>query len=271
VTAGAVIAIGLALFPVGKKQEPPPAPPVVAPTPPAPPPTPASDAAAVASTPAGEAGTAATKAADAGSAAAAIDAARTTPEKVAAAEPEAAKTPEDLEPLVPAPGKVIDKQKQADKDLAREAWRRNRPDISVQGAKTAIMIPIKGSTKGADSKITDKRRLVTVTLPRAVSMVTMRVYNLKHPAFKKLWIDQDEANAQPANGTKLRLILSQTLDPKVEITEDFVRVTIRRPESDDSSDEKAEKRAEKRREKRAEKPEKASEPPEEPAPEKEKE
>ena len=100
----------------------------------------------------------------------------------------------------------------------------------MTGNKTSVMVPIKGSIKGSDFKILKKSRTVVVTLPRAVSMVTMRVYNLKHPSFKKLWIDQDEANAQPANGTKLRLILSQTFDPQVEITDDFVRVTIRRPE-----------------------------------------
>ena len=86
-------------------------------------------------------------------------------------------------------------------ELAREAWRRNRPDISVTGNKTSVMVPIKGSIKGSDFKILKKTRTVVVTLPRAVSMVTMRVYNLKHPSFKKLWIDQDEANAQPADGT----------------------------------------------------------------------
>ena len=155
--------------------------------------------------------------------------------------------------------KPIDKQRQADKDLAREAWRRNRPDVSVSGGKTAIMIPIKGSIKGADFKIIDKRRKVIVTLPKAVSMVTLRVYNLKHPSFKKVWIDQDEANAQPADGTKLRFILSQSFDPQVEITDDFVRVTIRRPEpSDEAAPEKhgdrAEKRGSDRTEKRTEPP-----------------
>jgi hypothetical protein len=124
-------------------------------------------------------------------------------------------------------GKPSDKQ---DKDLARESWRHNRPDISVSGNKTSIMIPIRGSIRGSDFKIIDKRRKVIVTLPKAVSMITLRVYNLKHPLFKKVWIDQDEANAQPSDGTKLRFILSQTLDPQVEITDDFVRVTVRRPE-----------------------------------------
>jgi hypothetical protein len=266
-SASIVIAIGLAIFPVRPKQQPPQAPPMTAPTPPAPPSTAVvADAAAVAAAPGAEAGTAAPKSADAASAVV-IDAAHAaTPEKVAAAEPEAAKVPEEPEPTgMSAAAKVIDKQKQADKDLAREAWRRNRPDISIQGVKTSLMIPIKGSIKGADFKISDKRRLVTVTLPKAVSMVTMKVYNLKHPAFKKLWIDQDEANAQPADGTKLRLILSQTLDPQVEITEDFVRVSIRRPDSDETA---AEPRPAKRAKKAAEK---SPEPSEEAAPEKENE
>ena len=113
----------------------------------------------------------------------------------------------------------------------------------MTGNKTSVLVPIKGSIKGSDFKILKKSRTVVVTLPRAVSMVTMRVYNLKHPSFKKLWIDQDEANAQPANGTKLRLILSQTFDPQVEITDDFVRVTIRRPEPAADAPAKKEKTA----------------------------
>jgi hypothetical protein len=264
-SAAIVVAIGMVLFPVHK--QPPPeqtAPPAVAATPP-PSSMAVADAAAVAATPGTEAGVVATKTADAGAAAAAVDAGRATaPEKVAA-EPETAKPSEEPEAATSPAAKAIDKQKQADKDLAREAWRRNRPDISIAGAKTSIMVPIKGSIKGADFKISDKRRLVTVNLPKAVSMVTMRVYNLKHPSFKRLWIDQDEANAQPQDGTKLRFTLAQPLDPQVEITDDFVRVTIRRPDSDDSS---AEPRAEKRPKKAVEK---RPEPPEEPAPEKENE
>ena len=126
----------------------------------------------------------------------------------------------------------------------------------MTGNKTSVLVPIKGSIKGSDFKILKKSRTVVVTLPRAVSMVTMRVYNLKHPSFKKLWIDQDEANAQPANGTKLRLILSQTFDPQVEITEDFVRVTIRRPEPAADAPSKKEKDSESRSEKQDERPEK---------------
>lgn len=257
VTAVIVFAIGHQLIPVKQKQPaaPPPAPAPIAETQP-PAPQPASDAAAAVATtpPAAEAGAVGENNADAGATAAE----KTTEKTDESAEPKKAEKPEKGEKAeapeksagdegsAGADTKPIDKQRQADKDLAREAWRRNRPDVSVNGSKTAIMVPIRGSIKGADFRISDKRRKVIVTLPKAVSMVTLRVYNLKHPLFKKVWIDQDEANAQPADGTKLRFVLSQTLDPQVEITEDFVRVTIRRPESgDEPRGEKHVERAEK--------------------------
>src|SRR5262249_32971589 len=163
-----------------------------------------------------------TKAAEAGTSSTSAPAAENekpaAPEKKATAEPEAAKPAPEEAALSSAKVTAADKQKQADKDLVREAWRRDPPDISVAGHQTAILVPIKGSIKGADFKIVDKRRTVVVTLPKAVSMITMKVYNLKHPSFRRLWIDQDEANAQPEDGTKLRLTMSQTLDPQVEIT-----------------------------------------------------
>lgn len=246
VTAAIVFGIGYALFPVRPKPAPtaPPAAPI-APQPP--PPPPAVDAATAPAAPVADAGAAATKVADASVGSTAPTAESTKP---AAPEKKSAKAEEEkptAEETAPSAGKptAADKQRQADKDLARESWRRNRPDISVVGNKTAILIPIKGSIKGADFKIIDKRRTVVVTLPKAVSMITMRVYNLKHPSFRRLWIDQDEANAQPENGTKLRVTLSQTLDPQVEITDDFVRVTVRRPEgAGDNADSREEPAAE---------------------------
>jgi hypothetical protein len=269
VTAAIVFGIGQQLFPVKPKQPAAPtpaAPAPVAPTPPAPEPRPVADGAAtVAAPPAIDAGAVAAKVADAGATGAAA------PEKrdEAAASEKAEKPPAPPADEAAAgadDGKPIDKQRQADKDLAREAWRRNRPDVSVTGGKTSILVPIRGSIKGADFKILDKRRKVIVTLPKAVSMVTMRLYSLKHPSFKKLWIDQDEANAQPADGTKLRFILSQSFDPQVEITDDFVRVTIRRPEpGDDARAEKHGDRAD-RAEKHGDRVEKRSEPSDDGAP-----
>jgi hypothetical protein len=218
----------------------------------------------------GEAGASVPEKAVDAAAATVADAART-------AKTQKAEKPETAEPSKPAADseaneatgdrKPSDKQ---DKDLAREAWRRNRPDISIIGNKTAIMVPIRGSIRGASFKVFNNPRSVHVTQPKAVSMVTLRVYNMKHPLFRKVWIDQDEANAQPDDGTKLRFVLSpQTYDPQVEITDDFVRVTIRRPESSEGASDHAEKRSE-RADKRSERTEKHSEPAadEAPAPEK---
>ncbi len=170
VTAAGVFVIGLQLFPARRLEPtPPPASPVVQPPPP--PPAPVADAATAA-----EAGAIAAKTPDSGTAA---------PEKTEETSETVKPTPEKTSDEAPSPSEErkapIDKQRQADRDLAREAWRRNRPDISVTGNKTAILVPIRGSIKGADFKITDKKRTVTVTLPKAVSMVTLRVYNLKHP------------------------------------------------------------------------------------------
>jgi len=261
VTAAIVFVIGQRLFPIKSRQAPTEAAPTVAVNPPPVIPPPAVvDAATQSAIGPAEAGTATTEKAVDASAATTPDAAPEKAEKAAKAEKPAA----DSE-AGDATGDHKPSEKQ-DKDLAREAWRRNRPDISIIGNKTAIMVPIRGSIRGASFKVFNKPRSVLVTLPKAVSMVTLRVYNMKHPLFRKVWIDQDEANAQPDDGTKLRFVLSpQTYDPQVEITDDFVRVTIRRPESGDGASEHTEKRAEKR-----ERSEKHSEPAEEaPAPEKE--
>ena len=207
-TAAIVFVIGQQLFPVKPKQ-PPPAPAPVADGRRRPPPTPACRPPRLPLLAATRAPAGAAAGADAGKAGAAEKAPETEKEPDSRKDA-AGRTDGRVRGRAPE-RKPPTSRSQADKDLAREAWRRNRPDVSVSGSKTAIMIPIKGSIKGADFKIIDKRRKVIVTLPKAVSMVTLRVYNLKHPSFKKVWIDQDEANAQPADGTKLRFILSQII------------------------------------------------------------
>ena len=189
------------------------------------------DAAAVAATPAPEAGVVATKAPTRdGADQPAADAGRAAAPRRSPPSPSRPSLPRNRNRRTTPAAKAIDKQKQADKDLAREAWRRNRPDISVAGAKTSLLVPIKGSIKGADFKILDKRASVAVTLPRAVSMVTMRVYNLKHPRSRGSGSIRMR-RTRSRRTERCALILAQSLDPQVEITEDFVRVTIRRPDS----------------------------------------
>ena len=94
----------------------------------------------------------------------------------------------------------------------------------------------------------------------------LKAHAAKHGPLARVQFDAHQ-DTWPDDGTKLRFVLSpQTYDPQVEITDDFVRVTIRRPESGDGASDHAEKRSEKR----SERSEKHSEPAEEsPAPEKE--
>jgi hypothetical protein len=117
----------------------------------------------------------------------------------------------------------------ADKDLARQAWRSNRPDVSTDGSKSSILIPLKGSIAGAGFRVNNKPHAVIVTLPQAVSLITMRVYRVNHDGFRLLWINQAEKDADPKDGSSLKLGLSDWGDPLVEIKDDFVRVTVHRP------------------------------------------
>jgi hypothetical protein len=135
-------------------------------------------------------------------------------------------------PDAPAPPRKApegDKEERpADKDLARQAWRSNRPDISTDGSKSSILIPLKGSIAGAGFHVTNKPHAVIVTLPQAASLITMRVYRVNRDGFRLLWINQAEKDADPKDGSSLKLGLSDWGDPLVEIKDDFVRVTIHR-------------------------------------------
>jgi hypothetical protein len=116
----------------------------------------------------------------------------------------------------------------ADKDLARQAWRSNRPDVSTDGSKSSILIPLKGSIAGAGFHVTNKPHAVIVTLPQAASLITMRVYRVNRDGFRLLWINQAEKDADPKDGSSLKLGLGDWSDPLVEIKDDFVRVTVHR-------------------------------------------
>ncbi len=113
--------------------------------------------------------------------------------------------------------------------MAREAWRHNRPNLSTDGNKASILIPIKGSIAGAGFQVSNKPHAVVVTLPKAASLVTMRVYRVNREGFRLLWINQAEKDANPKDGSSLKLGLSDLGDPLVEIKDDFVRVTVHLP------------------------------------------
>jgi hypothetical protein len=238
-TAVATFGVGMVLLPLEAPAPEPVPPPTVAPPPapaapppaPTPPPAPASDAAA---TDAASSAPADAKAAapqtDAKAAPPQTDAKAATPPADAKAAATAAKidaeappTPKAEEPAKAEPSGA--REKTAEKDVAREAWRKNQPDISVDGGKSTMIIPIKGSIDGATYHVTSKPRSVLVTLPKGESMITMPFYNLKRDGYRQLWIKKDEESG----ATVLRIVLGDVSEPQADIKDDYVRVTVRRP------------------------------------------
>jgi hypothetical protein len=124
--------------------------------------------------------------------------------------------------------KAADDIAQADKDRAREAWRKNKPDLHTANGKTSILIPLKGSSADASHKYLKKTHTLVITLPQAASLNTLHFNKLHRDGFSVLWVDQAEANPRAADGTKLRLVFNQHAVPDIEIRDEFVRVTIAR-------------------------------------------
>jgi hypothetical protein len=123
----------------------------------------------------------------------------------------------------------VEEEKQSDKDLAREAWRRNLPDLSVDGPRASLLIPLKGSSQGATFHVTNKPHAVVLKLPQAASMITMRLYKIDREGFRLVRINQAEKDAKAEDGSELKISLSDLGPPQVEIKDDFVRITVRRP------------------------------------------
>ena len=212
VTAAIVFVIGQQLLPERKREAPPPPPPPPAPEVTTPPP------------PRVEAGLAAVDSA-------ALDATQAPevgapiPETVPPPPP-AATAPTAPAPPPPAARAVLDPQQKLEKEIARESWRKNVPDIRAAGDKASIVIPNKGSIENATSKVVPRTRTVVVTLPKAAALNTRRFYKLEKEGFRQLWVDQAEVNADPAKGTTLKVVLAESVGPQVDIKDDFVRVTI---------------------------------------------
>ncbi len=146
------------------------------------------------------------------------------PTSAARAEAEAPPVEKDSAKAAPSPGATAT-DKPSDKDIAREAWRRNLPDISTpEENKTSILIPIKGSIEGATYHVSTKPKSVVVNLPKADPLITMRFYKIRREGLSNLWIKQEEGE-----GTTLRLNLNEATAPQVEIKDDYVRITVRKP------------------------------------------
>jgi hypothetical protein len=225
VTAGAVFGLGVLVLPSISPEAPPV--PVVEPPPPPPPPPPPSPPPVDAAMPR-DAAVADAATAEVSPKAAPIPASK----PVAADEPpappvavEASKPAAEV--AAPAKGETsATHEKSTDKDVARDAWRKNLPDISPEPGKSSILIPIKGSIDGSTYHVTARPKSVLVSLPKGESMITMPFYNIRHDGFRQLWIKKDDQTGL----TTIRVVLGEATDPQVEIKDEFVRVTVRRPD-----------------------------------------
>jgi hypothetical protein len=141
--------------------------------------------------------------------------------------------PAPAEPSAPAhkAAAAADNKDKEDKDTAHEAWRANAPSITTSGTKSVMIVPLKGSSEDASYKLVRKSKAVIITLPHAASMITMKLYNLKKDGFKQLWVYQQEVNAKASDGSALKVVFTEPVDPVVDIKDDYVRVTIRHPEA----------------------------------------
>ena len=229
-TGFVVFAIGASLFPISRPLPPPPRPPVfVAPTPPPPPPAvdaqPAAEKAGDADSPS----TKTTDATEASAAAAKVADAATEPEKPT----DASNASDAGEASGPDGGNESDPDcNMVDKDIAREAWRRNWPTLCKAGdtGKAFILIPIKGSIEKANGDLKRKPvREARVTLPEAESQLTLKLYKLRRMGFKDLKIGPPEDGP----GVRLRVrLLPGAGDPIFEIKDGYAKITVAIPEKE---------------------------------------
>jgi hypothetical protein len=120
----------------------------------------------------------------------------------------------------------------AEKDIAREAWRRNWPTLcsNAETGKAFILIPIKGSIEKATSELKRKPvREARVNLPDAESQLTLKLYKLRRMGFKDLKLGpMDEGT-----GTRFRVRLQPGAgDPLFEIKETYAKITVAMPEKE---------------------------------------
>jgi hypothetical protein len=118
---------------------------------------------------------------------------------------------------------TVGSDKPTDKDIAREAWRRNLPDISAEETRASVLIPIKGSIEGATYHLNTKPKSVIINLPKAESLITMRFYKIKREGFGNLWIKQEDGE-----GTTVKLMLGDATAPQVEIHDEYIRINVKK-------------------------------------------
>jgi hypothetical protein len=121
----------------------------------------------------------------------------------------------------------------AEKDMAREAWRRNWPTTCLVGdtGKAFILIPIKGSIDNGTWELRRKPvREARVNLPQAESQLTLKLYKLKRMGFKDLKI----GGMDDGNGTRFRVRLQNGAgDPVFDVKDGYAKITVATPSDKD--------------------------------------
>jgi len=126
----------------------------------------------------------------------------------------------------------------AEKDMAREAWRRNWPTICSIGdtGKGFILIPVKGPVQNAVVELKRKPvREARVNLPQAESQLTLKLYKLKKLGFKDLKVGPFDDGA--GTGTRLRVrLMPGAGDPVFDVKDGYAKITVATPDKSDKSD-----------------------------------
>jgi len=124
----------------------------------------------------------------------------------------------------------------SDKDIAREAWRRNAPTICVTGDgkdQAALYLPVKGNAMSATYDFRRRQKLLRILAPAAESQLTMAQYKLRRHGFRDLRIGGE---SQGGDGAKLRITFEKNpADVAVELKETFIKVVIPLPTSGSTS------------------------------------
>jgi len=125
-----------------------------------------------------------------------------------------------------------------EKDMAREAWRRNWPTICAlaDSGKGFILIPVKGPVQNAVVELKRKPvREARVSLPQAESQLTLKLYKLKKLGFKDLKVGPIDESA--GTGTRLRVrLMPGAGDPVFDVKDGYAKITVATPDKSEKPD-----------------------------------
>lgn len=119
-----------------------------------------------------------------------------------------------------------------DKDIAREAWRRNSPTLcrGVEDDRVSLFIPLKGTLDGETHELRQAIHEVRINLPAGESLLTLRQYKVRRSGFKDLRIIPTDSG-----GTHLRLkVSSSTGEASFDMKDGYAKITIPAPRASPS-------------------------------------